>query len=287
MKHIFLSPHLDDAVGSCGGLIAKLIYQREKVLVLSLYTKNLDLSKLPQKYHKFANYEERKMEDKKAMDRLSADYRWLDLPERAYRDPIPKKPTGVFKINLSAGLAQFPNIKRIQEEISKAIDESPNSIIYAPLGVGNHFDHVELFIASLMYMVDYALYDQFRFYVDFYGMISTKIRKKHYIGKKLIRKGLKKPEKSSLKFLMLTSVMNTMISGSSIEKLLETKYRSLNWELEPISIHGYENLKFTAMEYYESQIKLFGKEQARKVVETYHKNWDNSELYLKAKPTHI
>ena len=287
MKHIFLSPHLDDAVGSCGGLIAKLIYQREKVLVLSIYTKNPDLRKIPKKYHKFANYDERKEEDKKAMNKLSADFKWLDLTERTYRVPIPKRLTEVFKIDLSADLAQFPNIAKIQDEISKAIDESPNSIVYAPLGIGNHFDHVEVFLAALMYMVDYALYDNFRFYVDFYGMVNTKIRKKHYLGKKIIRKGLKKPEKSSLKFLMITTIMNSMISGSSIEKLLETKYKSLSWELEPISIHGYEKLKFSALECYESQIKLFGIKHARKAIETFHRNWDNSELYLKAKPTHI
>lgn len=287
MKHIFLSPHLDDAVASCGGLIGKLIYQREKVLVLTVFTKDIDLNKVPQKFHKFARYKERKEEDKKAMNKLSADYKWLDITERAYREPIPKRPTGVFKINLSAGLSHFPNIARIQEEISRAIDESPNSIVYSPLGIGNHFDHVEVFIASLMYMVDYALYDQFRFYVDFYGMASTKIRKKHYLGKKLIRKGFKKPEKSSLRFFIITSVINSMISGSSIERLFETRYKSLNWELEPISIHGYENLKFSAFECYESQIKLLGRKQARKATETYHQNWDNCELYLKAKPTHI
>jgi LmbE family N-acetylglucosaminyl deacetylase len=32
MQHIFLSPHLDDAVASCGGTIAKLVYQREEVM---------------------------------------------------------------------------------------------------------------------------------------------------------------------------------------------------------------------------------------------------------------
>ncbi|MHA1223109.1 MAG: hypothetical protein ACTSP3_07610 [Candidatus Heimdallarchaeaceae archaeon] len=33
MWHIFLSPHFDDVVASCGGLIAKLIYEQEEVLV--------------------------------------------------------------------------------------------------------------------------------------------------------------------------------------------------------------------------------------------------------------
>ncbi len=50
MRHFFLSPHLDYAVASCGGLIAKLVYQRDEVSVISIYTKNPDLTMLSEKY---------------------------------------------------------------------------------------------------------------------------------------------------------------------------------------------------------------------------------------------
>ncbi|MHA1303522.1 MAG: PIG-L deacetylase family protein [Candidatus Heimdallarchaeaceae archaeon] len=52
MDHIFLSPHLDDAVASCGGLIAKLVEQGNKVIVATFFTKSPDLSKIPSKFHK-------------------------------------------------------------------------------------------------------------------------------------------------------------------------------------------------------------------------------------------
>ena len=283
MQHIFLSPHLDDAVASCGGTIAKLVYEREDVLVVTIYTRQPDLKSLSKKFQKFAIYDQRKKEEQVALDKLSADYKWLDIEERAYRTPLIKKPTDVFKINLSEGLKQFINISEIQAELEKIFEKNPKSKIYAPLGIGNHFDHVEVFLASLMYMVDNALFDNFLFYVDFYGITSTKIRKKHYLGNKIITRGTKKPEKSSIKWYLITSVVNSMISGHSIEKILLSKYLDIEWELKTNSIKGYEKLKLSALESYESQVKLFGTKTLEKFFRRHHSNWDSSELFLKGK----
>ena len=197
--------------------------------------------------------------------------------------PIIKKPTDIFKIDLNKGIKQFKNIDRIKEEIEKMLDEFPKSQIYAPLGIGNHFDHVEVFLSALMYMVDHALYDKFLFYVDFYGMFSTKMRRKHFLGKKIISRGTKKPEKSSFKWFMITTVMNALISGNAIEKLLPSKYLDLEWELKTNSIKGYEKLKISSLKCYESQVKLFGIKTIDKFFDRHHKNWDSSELFLKVK----
>ncbi len=283
MQHIFLSPHLDDAVASCGGTIAKLVYQREDVLVLTVFTKNPEIKKIPKKFHKFAIYDQRKIEDQKALNRLSVDYKWLDIEERAYRQPLLKKPTDIFKINLSKGLEQFSNITTIQAELDKLIEKYPKAKFYAPLAIGNHFDNVEVFLASLMYMIDYAIFEKFQFYLDFYGMISTRIRNKHYLGKKLITLGTKKPETSSFKLFMISTIMNSLISGHTLEDLLPSKYLDVEWELKTNSIKGYEKLKLSVLEMYESQIKLFGQRTVTKFFERYHNNWDISELFLQVK----
>ncbi|MHA1202091.1 MAG: PIG-L family deacetylase [Candidatus Heimdallarchaeaceae archaeon] len=283
MQHIFLSPHLDDAVVSCGGTIAKLVYQREDVLVLTVFTKNPDIKKIPKKFHKFAIYDQRKREDQNALNRLSVNYKWLGVEERSYRRPFLKKPSNIFKIKLSEGLEQFSNITTIQAELDNLIEKYPKAKFYVPLAIGNHFDHVEVFLASLMYMVDYAIFEKFQFYVDFYGMISTKIRNKHYLGKKLIALGTKKPETSSFKLFMISTIMNSSISGHSLEDLLPSKYLDVEWELKTNSIRGYEKLKLSALENYESQIKLFGQRTIKKFFKRYHNNWDNSELFLQAK----
>ncbi len=282
MQHIFLSPHFDDAVASCGGSIAKLVYERKDVKVITIYTRQPDLTSISKKFDKFAIYDQRKKEDKVALDKLSADYKWMDIEERAYRTPLLKKPTDVFRINLSEGLKQFLNIREIQTELDKIFEKNPKTKIYAPLGVGNHFDHVEVFLASLMYMVDNALFDNFLFYLDSYGMFSTKMRRKHYLGKQIISRG-KKPENSSFKWFMITSVMNAMISGHKIEKLLSSKYLDLEWELKTSSIKGYERTKFSALMCYESQVNLFGKKTLEKFFNRHHKNWDSSELFMQVK----
>ncbi len=283
MSHVFLGAHLDDAVVSCGGTIAKLVYEREDILAITVYTRRPDIKSLPRKFHKFADYDLRKKEDQIALDKLSADYKWLDIEERAYRTPLLKRPTDVFKINLSEGLNQFINIAEIQSELDKIFVKNPKAKIYAPLGVGNHFDHVEVFLASLMYMVDNSLFDNFLFYLDSYGMFSTKMRKKHYLGKKIISLGTKKPENSSFRWFMITTVMNSIISGNAIEKLLPSKYLDIEWELKTNSIKGYEKLKLSALECYESQVKLFGIKTLKKFFSRHHKNWDSSELFMKAR----
>ena len=161
--------------------------------------------------------------------------------------------------------------------------QNPKAKIYAPLGVGNHFDHVEVFLASLMYMVDNALFDNFLFYLDLYGMASIRMRKKHYLGKEIISRGTKKPDNSSFRWFMMTSVINSVISGNSIEKLLPSKYLDLEWELKTKSIKGYEKLKRTSLDCYESQVKLFGKKALDKFFRRHHANWDSSELFMQAK----
>jgi LmbE family N-acetylglucosaminyl deacetylase len=282
MQHVFLGAHLDDAVCSCGGTIAKLIYEREEVLVITIYTRGPDLKSLPKKFHKFADYDLRKEEDKAALDKLSADYKWLDIDERAYRTPLIKRPTDVFKIDLSKGLKQFINITEIQAELDKIFIDNPKVQIYAPLGIGNHFDHVEVFLASLMYMVDNALFDNFLFYLDSYGMFSSRMRKKHYIGKQIISRG-SKPDTVGFRWFMMTTVINSIISGNKIESLLSPKYLDLEWELKTISIKGYEKLKRMSLDSYESQVKLFGKKSLDKFFSRHHANWNSSELYMKAK----
>ncbi|MHA1400866.1 MAG: hypothetical protein ACTSQE_11020 [Candidatus Heimdallarchaeaceae archaeon] len=152
------------------------------------------------------------------------------------------------------------------------LNEYPNSKIYVPLGIGNHFDHIEVFLSSLMYMVDNALHNQSVFYEDFYGMISTKIRNKHYIIKSYGKRKMKKPERSSFKFFIITNVMSTMISEPSIETFLEPKYKNLVWKCVPEQIKDYEEQKIKAINFYESQVKLFGIKHLKRALEVYHRN---------------
>ncbi|MHA1667881.1 MAG: PIG-L deacetylase family protein [Candidatus Heimdallarchaeaceae archaeon] len=284
MWHIFLSPHFDDVVASCGGLIAKLIYEQEEVLVYTIFTHSPNIFFLPKRLHKFTNYQTRVEEDQNALSKLGVDSRHMGLLENAFHPPFFKRPTDVFRLKLKKGLEQFPNLERIWEELENITEEFPKSQIYVPLGIGNHFDHIEVFLAALMYMVDHQDYERFLFYIDFYGMISTKIRKKHYLGLKIIKKGFQKPEKTSLRFFFFSFFLSLIIKGANINKLLDEKYTNLHWSLKQENITGYEKLKLLALEEYKSQVKLFGENALKKALNTFHTNWDHSELYFQAKP---
>ena len=52
-------------------------------------------------------------------------------------------------------------------------------------------------------------------------------------------------------------------------------------------IKGYENIKLTALDCYESQVELFGKKQVKKLILQYHKNWSDSLVYFTAEPSLI
>ncbi len=92
-KHIYLSPHLDDAVFSCGGLILQQSRRGESVLVLTICAGDpptKGLSPFAQELH--ARWKEtkspvelRRQEDQNACDRIGASTQYFDIPESIYR----------------------------------------------------------------------------------------------------------------------------------------------------------------------------------------------------------
>src|SRR6266704_2314239 len=96
-RHIFLSPHFDDVVYSCGGTLGIQVSVGLRPLVITIFggapAANAEISS-------FANttqskwglgrlpaniIEARRQEDAAALDLLGVDYLWLDYPEAIYR----------------------------------------------------------------------------------------------------------------------------------------------------------------------------------------------------------
>ncbi|MCS6839861.1 MAG: PIG-L family deacetylase [Roseiflexus sp.] len=161
---VYLSPHLDDAALSCGGAIAAA---PGRTLVITLCTAppppGAIFSAVALEFHAewgLAPDEAlhvRWAEDAAAMAILGVDYvyaGWLDaiyrLPDvycsRAmlYRPPVPDDPV----------LPQARNLLRM------LIECAPHATVYAPLGVGNHVDHLAVFEATVACPPDrIAFYD--------------------------------------------------------------------------------------------------------------------------------
>lgn len=146
MLVVFLSPHMDDAVLSCGGLIHQLGKQGTEVTVLTVMggdpPEPLPDSPLIRELHARWQAGEspvaaRRTEEQAAVGRLGASPAFWNLPDCVYRtrDGKPLYPHGDDDL-FGAVHADDPARHTLAEHPLPAAD-----VIYVPLGVGNHVDH--------------------------------------------------------------------------------------------------------------------------------------------------
>src|SRR5262245_21323676 len=84
---LVLSPHFDDAVLSCGGLIAAACAVGRLVLVVTVFTGQPTPETVPARLQGFSRYDVRRGEDDQALAILGAAAERLDFVERAFRPP--------------------------------------------------------------------------------------------------------------------------------------------------------------------------------------------------------
>lgn len=152
MKYLFLSPHLDDAVLSCGEYINSLVSCENDVKVITIFSGvpvfNCE-SKLAKEFHAKWGLKEdvviqRRNEDKNAMKILGVNFDYLDELDSIYRVDIEGNfkfltETQIFLGNLSK---DKDTLERVQEKLEKNILEYKPDYIFSPLGIGRHVDHV-------------------------------------------------------------------------------------------------------------------------------------------------
>jgi LmbE family N-acetylglucosaminyl deacetylase len=169
MRWIFISPHLDDAILSCGGLIQKLVAEKNIVEVWTICAGDppeVNLSPFAiQQQNGFQTgveyYENRRSEDIDAcrflgarhrhfsfidcIYRHSRDYRWFyDSEEAIFGDVIPEDETMISEITIF--------LKTIIK---------PTDILVSPMAIGNHVDHQIVRIAME------SLNRPIKYYADF------------------------------------------------------------------------------------------------------------------------
>ena len=151
-EFIFISPHLDDAVLSCGSLLDRLHKLGKTITVITVFTKvssppYTPLAKEFTQQSGFKNpvklFEERKKEDKKALKLVSAKIVHLDFTDAAWRKsllghiyPLTKKQfSGHFS------LLDVPLKQEIKKQLNPYLSQK-ESLIFGPLGIGGHADHI-------------------------------------------------------------------------------------------------------------------------------------------------
>lgn len=150
-SHIYISPHLDDAVLSCGGRIWQQTQAGERVLVVTIFASDpppdTPLSPFAQALHTLWEHSDnaiarRREEDTEALALLGAKAIHWPYTDCIYR----QSPSGDLF---------YPNWESLWGEVHPAEDELAAELaarlatlpllsggaVYAPLGIGHHVDH--------------------------------------------------------------------------------------------------------------------------------------------------
>jgi LmbE family N-acetylglucosaminyl deacetylase len=148
-QHVYLSPHLDDAVYSCGGLIARQTAAGESVTVLTICAGDPPpggLTPFARELHARWDTEAspsaaRRKEDTAACASLSAEVIQLEIPDAMYRKSAggmalyPDETTIFGRLHKSDGKL----VVHLQEILDLRI--AAEAVVYCPLGYGGHVDH--------------------------------------------------------------------------------------------------------------------------------------------------
>ena len=176
---VFISPHEDDALLSCGSLIAQLSGKTD-LTVVNIFTK-AHKSPYTLSARKFlhdsgftdaqALYEEREREDAEAFSSLTVKVINLGLEDALFRKKKRETFLGTFipEIDHVYPTYQWHITKKIASDdpavatLEKKLEpfKDAKNLIFAPCGIGNHVDHM------LARKVSAALFDRYVLYSDF------------------------------------------------------------------------------------------------------------------------
>ena len=149
MRWIYLSPHFDDAVLSCGGLIYEQVHGSVSPEIWTILAGNPPpgpLSEFARQNHAlwgFTNGEQavaiRREEDEAAAAVLGADLVHFDLPDCIYR----RSPAGEYLYTGTVLTSPHPSDRRLHIRIATALRNElrQDDVLVCPLGLGGHVDH--------------------------------------------------------------------------------------------------------------------------------------------------
>ncbi len=154
-RHIFLSPHFDDIVYSCGGTLGVQVSAGLRPLVITVFggvpPASLELSPFALKVHRDMGgdvtkgaasvVEQRRREDAAACEYLEVDYLWLDHLDAIYRGSPPYYTQRDQLIGGQVNAADLDIDRQLAQDLLALQERLPDTAWYAPLGIGRHVDH--------------------------------------------------------------------------------------------------------------------------------------------------
>lgn len=187
-KKLFISPHLDDAVLSCGALIDALVENHNNVTVATLFggkKDNILYSKLAKNLHESWNIKQasriaeiRQKEDLQALDLLGAKAIHFDMLDCIYRTDSKGYllyDYDNFDCILSYKISPRDiTVFKLTSIFKKCLTLSDYSTIYAPLGAGGHIDHIQSrYLGEFLFNMGKNVI----FYSDFYAIDKKELTK--------------------------------------------------------------------------------------------------------------
>lgn len=280
---IFLSPHLDDAVWSCGGFISIVAKAGCKTDVITVHTGNPTESDLPKLQQKEitakGSLELRKNEDTEALKVLNVLPTWWDLPTRLLRQPWLTNRLHVFKTPAGDEIMKDENYHKITEKLHQLIETYPEAKLICPMGVGHMYDHVELFTACIQVGHEKDHLKNMMFYEDSYAIL-TQNRTAHFLLKDHVWKKKDAPQNTSIWWRTMGRVMSKSASGVDIRSCIPKSLLNSNWKIEQVNIKQEFDLKMESLSKYDSQMRQFGgMKRVRKAFKKYHAYWNHCEPY--------
>ena len=152
-RAIYLSPHLDDAVWSCGAIIAQQVRAGRSALVVTICSgQPAEISAYAARLHARSGLAPEQVtsvrlaEDAAALHYLGAGRRWLGFRDAIYRRP--DRYHSDERLFGTLGDEDGRLVSRISHIVADLLARWPRAIVYAPLGVGLHVDHQLAYLAA-------------------------------------------------------------------------------------------------------------------------------------------
>jgi LmbE family N-acetylglucosaminyl deacetylase len=189
-RHIFLAPHFDDAVYSCGGTIGVQVSTGLRPLVITVFggapATPIEFSPFAAEIHRTMGFHQnaqaaiaaRRREDAAALAYLGADYLWLDYPDAIYRGTPPYYTSDSQLMGGEVHPGDLWIDKELAQNLVALHERLPDAVWYAPLALGGHVDHQLVCSAAdrlIQRGANVKLYEDFP-YVTYKGALEARLQ---------------------------------------------------------------------------------------------------------------
>lgn len=269
---LVVSPHLDDAVLSLGASLAGWARRGGRIVIASVYTEGPPLEEVAPSMRAFADYRARCAEDDAACAEIGAEVRRLGQIERAFRRPFLSGWSFFATPPDRSGFTGLPGVMRALAPLASLDPE----LVYVPLGVGNHIDHVETLIAATDWAIAAGWRDRLRFYEDFYALAGS-MRAKHFVTRGHSWRHWQSPLLRARRLAVILKTIASRISGPPVETFLDPQLRAGSWSVT-VPPGADEAAQLRAIACYASQLRAFGgRAGIERALRTFHRWWGGGE----------